>query len=231
MDKIEHKSYIGQSVDIYRRYKEHKTRDENSLFHRMLKHYGFWNFDFEVVEECDKDELDEKEKYYIKKYNTLYPNGYNLTPGGQESAHTNCLKSFDDVIEISHLLKETSLSNAEIGNMFGISDQMVSDINTGRSWYRDNCVYPIRKRTKKVYCCRKCGNELSDKTKTGLCWNCYKDDCSKQIPNADTLKSLLLSNSFNEVARIFDASSNTIRKWCRKHGLPCNAECYRLKSI
>lgn len=226
-DKIEHKSYIGQSVDIDRRYKEYKTRDENTLFHRMLKHYGFWNFDFEILEECNRDELDEKEKYYIKEYNTLCPNGYNLTPGGRESVHPNSLKSFDDVVEISRLLKETSLSNIEIGNMFGISDQMVSDINSGRSWFRDDCEYPIRRRTKNTFRCNKCGSKLYEKTKTGLCWDCYNHDRAKQIPNADALQSLLFSNSFNEVARMFNVSSNTIRKWCRKRGIPSNAGYYR----
>ena len=38
------------------------------------------NFDWNIIEECDsKDKLDEMEVYHIKCYDTLRPNGYNLT--------------------------------------------------------------------------------------------------------------------------------------------------------
>ena len=128
-NRFDGKSYIGQSVDIDRRYKEHKTKNDDSYFHRMLRHYGFWNFHFSVIEECRAFELNEKEMFYISKYNTLYPNGYNLSLGGSFPA-TNALSSFGDVDKIIELLKNTSLSNLEIGDLFGISDQMVSNINT-----------------------------------------------------------------------------------------------------
>ena len=42
------------------------------------------DFKWEIIEECNsKDELDELECHYIKQYNTLHPNGYNLTYGGE----------------------------------------------------------------------------------------------------------------------------------------------------
>ena len=47
------------------------------------------NFTFEVIEECKKEELDEKEKYWIKQYNSFLGfencNGYNMTLGGQNN--------------------------------------------------------------------------------------------------------------------------------------------------
>ena len=47
---------------------------------------GVENFSFEVIEECSIEELNEKEQFYIKKYNSYidFPNsnGYNLTLGG-----------------------------------------------------------------------------------------------------------------------------------------------------
>lgn len=42
---------------------------------------GIWNFTFELLEECSRDKLNEREKYYIDFYKSnLY--GYNLTKGG-----------------------------------------------------------------------------------------------------------------------------------------------------
>lgn len=44
--------------------------------------YGIDNFDFEIIEECDKSMLSEREKYWIQFYDSMVPNGYNLTNGG-----------------------------------------------------------------------------------------------------------------------------------------------------
>jgi hypothetical protein len=40
-------------------------------------------FIVELIETCEVNVLDEREIYYIKKYNTLHTNGYNLTEGGK----------------------------------------------------------------------------------------------------------------------------------------------------
>lgn len=138
------KSYIGQSVDIERRYKDHRFHtSENTVFHDDLRYYGFHNFDFCILEECCVSDLNSKEVYYIKKHNTMFPNGYNITPGGN-FPHTNKLKSASDVDAIITYLKEDKLTNGEIGKIFGISDQMVSNINRGKNWIRDGVTYPIR---------------------------------------------------------------------------------------
>lgn len=143
-NKCTGKSYIGQSVDIDRRYKEHHFRkDENTYFHDDLKYYGFHNFDFCVLEECSISELNEREEHYIKEFNTVFPHGYNMTLGGT-SPHTNRLNSVKDVDAIISYLRADRLTNGEIGKLFGISDQMVSNINRGKCWKRDDLSYPIR---------------------------------------------------------------------------------------
>jgi group I intron endonuclease len=48
-----------------------------------IRHYGKDAFTVTCVYTCPLDELDDWEKYYIKTYNTMYPNGYNLTDGGK----------------------------------------------------------------------------------------------------------------------------------------------------
>ena len=40
-------------------------------------------FIVELIETCELNVLDEKEIFYIEKFNTYYPHGYNLTKGGK----------------------------------------------------------------------------------------------------------------------------------------------------
>ena len=43
-----------------------------------IEKYGLENFDFEIVDSASsQEELDRKQKEYIKKFNSLEPNGYN----------------------------------------------------------------------------------------------------------------------------------------------------------
>lgn len=54
-----------------------------SIFYRAILKYGFDNFSVQILEELPLEQLDEKEKDYIKKYNSLVPNGYNIKQGGK----------------------------------------------------------------------------------------------------------------------------------------------------
>lgn len=87
-NKLNGNSYIGLSVDIEQRWYQHKTRyknlndkEYNKALYRAFRKYGLNNFSFEVIEECEENELKEKEIYWISFYNT-YANGYNETIGG-----------------------------------------------------------------------------------------------------------------------------------------------------
>ena len=75
------KSYIGQSNDINRRFQEHKTKVDIPIEVAIQK-YGIDAFDFEIIELCDIDSLDQREEYWINYYNTYKGFGYNCNPGG-----------------------------------------------------------------------------------------------------------------------------------------------------
>lgn len=88
---VNHKKYIGQSVNIKSRWRHHKT-DLNSGIHdndylqKSWNKYGEQNFEFKILEECSNDELNERERYYIDLYNTMNRDyGYNLKFGGQDT--------------------------------------------------------------------------------------------------------------------------------------------------
>lgn len=82
------KSYIGQSNDIERRFQEHKTKQDIPIEVAIQK-YGVSAFKFEIIEECQLEELDEKEIYWIAYYNTFKGIGYNCNAGGGNSRGEN----------------------------------------------------------------------------------------------------------------------------------------------
>ena len=80
--------YIGQSVDIAKRWKDHAkcglgidTPASNKLY-KAMQEDGLHNFSWELLQACDRDELDEKEKYYIELYQSK-EYGYNSTAGNK----------------------------------------------------------------------------------------------------------------------------------------------------
>lgn len=81
------KCYIGQSNNIKRRFVEHKNLHRRGcrLVHAAIQKYGVENFSFEVLEECELGELDEREIFYISKLNPAY----NIASGGSGNpSHT-----------------------------------------------------------------------------------------------------------------------------------------------
>lgn len=89
-NKVNNHMYIGQSINIERRWKEH-IRCKNvgtSIIEQAISKYGKDNFNFVIIVELENDAtlLNEMEKYYIWKYNTYCSReNYNLTPGGDIS--------------------------------------------------------------------------------------------------------------------------------------------------
>ena len=66
--------YIGKSVDIKSRWQQHCKSAFNcgtiahSLLHTKMKQYGIENFTFELVEQVPKEQLSERESFYIDFY-------------------------------------------------------------------------------------------------------------------------------------------------------------------
>ena len=80
------KIYIGQSVDIERRWADHRSMpksDKGNLLYNSFLSHGVDSHKFEILERCSKEMLNERERYYIKKYDTFdTEHGLNLTKGG-----------------------------------------------------------------------------------------------------------------------------------------------------
>ena len=91
---INNKSYIGKTVEtVEERFKRHcKDYKKSQVAHRPLysaiKKYGINNFKVEELEECSIELLNEREKYWIKYYDS-YGKGYNATRGGDGVAYAD----------------------------------------------------------------------------------------------------------------------------------------------
>ena len=80
--------YIGQSVNIADRWKQHvkcglgiDASATNKLYNNMQK-YGVWNFTFEILQKCSRDKLNEKERFWIQMYQSNKV-GLNVTKGNK----------------------------------------------------------------------------------------------------------------------------------------------------
>lgn len=89
------KSYIGQTrQDLKSRWADHKKSAKKTLT-RALVLEGVENFEIELLEECEKETVDERERYWITEYrSTSTEDGYNVQSGGKGgfsySLKTNC---------------------------------------------------------------------------------------------------------------------------------------------
>ncbi len=83
------KVYIGKTIRTLNLRKQQHLNDAKhnkycSLLHRAINMYGIDNFCWEVLDTVMfSDLLLDLEKFYIAKYNCMFPNGYNLTAGGE----------------------------------------------------------------------------------------------------------------------------------------------------
>lgn len=78
-NSINEKIYIGRSTDIHRRWMTHlrdAKKGDMCKIHIAMRKLGIDNFYIEVIEECDTEKLNEREQYYIDKFDSWH-NGYN----------------------------------------------------------------------------------------------------------------------------------------------------------
>lgn len=222
---INNKVYIGQSVNIEKRWYDEKRRafieheqEYDYPRSRAFRKYGLENFKFEILEHCQIHELNEKEIYYIKFYNSLIPNGYNVSPGGSNSSGIKL--DIAKVEEITELLQNTILTNKELSLLFNVSENTICGINTGYYWKREDINYPIRKQKRKIInICKQCGTTISVNAEyCNTCRGLQRRVCDR--PSAEQLATEIIESSFIAVGKKYNVSDNAVRKWCKTYGMP-----------
>lgn len=91
-NKLNNKCYIGQSIDIERRWEQHKNFCKNNQCKKDDWHYDLFinlqNYNFSIVEECKEEELNSREQYWIEYFNS-YIDGYNKNAGANYTRQHN----------------------------------------------------------------------------------------------------------------------------------------------
>lgn len=77
------KVYIGQTYNPKKRWWEHCSSNDGTVFHKAIKKYGRERFEMQILfESIDFEEVKQKEIELIAELNTTIPRGYNMTIGG-----------------------------------------------------------------------------------------------------------------------------------------------------
>ena len=136
------KKYIGKSINIFKRKTKHKNNAENGLitkFYTAVRKYGWEGFIFGIIDEYDETLLNEKEIFYISKYNSLNE-GYNMTEGGDGGAIW--IPSEDDKKRQSERMKGYKHSDK--------AKKKISEANRGRKW-SEEAKKKLREKLKTIY--------------------------------------------------------------------------------
>ena len=116
-NNINHKKYVGQSINIYNRWQKHLYELRNNIHNndylqKAWNKYGENNFSYSILEKCSENKLDEREIYYINLYNTLNRDyGYNLESGGQGISRTRSKETID---KLKKSIKESYINNPSL---------------------------------------------------------------------------------------------------------------------
>lgn len=151
LNKITKKCYIGEtkSKDVVWRWNQHKQKIESNkgcpALRDAIKKYGIDNFEFSVLIICFDDERFKYEREYIRKYNSVVPNGYNITNGGegggfQGKTHTDQVKNIikdklkQKYIDNPELKKQMSERNKIVMNNPEIREKVKNGIENSEKW-------------------------------------------------------------------------------------------------
>lgn len=101
------KIYVGQAVSHILNHKRYRPygyegrfrchiseafstkKNQSHYLNNAIRKYGVNEFVVELIEYCEIEKADERETHYIKEYNSLFPNGYNLKNGGSVFTHSD----------------------------------------------------------------------------------------------------------------------------------------------
>ena len=142
-NNITNKVYVGQTIQKlkdrwYRHCSSKGNKGElNMHIKRSIIKYGKENFSISLLEECNVEDLDERERYWIKFYNS-YENGYNETIGGQDGRKPLKLKNdIQEVIDLYNsgkslrlVAKTFNVDHATIKHILDLNNVSIRDTRT-----------------------------------------------------------------------------------------------------
>lgn len=137
-NSVNDKVYIGQTIRTlesrFARHIDDAIKNPHTLnkFHRAINKYGKDKFSIELIDEANTQaELNKKEQYWIKKYNSI-ENGYNTAEGG-EGGNTYKGRSVEQMN-----ITKAKISKANLGRNNGMSNQVkAKNVKTDKEYFFD----------------------------------------------------------------------------------------------
>lgn len=124
---INNKVYIGQTIDVSKRWSDHRKAFNNlnptQIIHHAMIKYGIENFLFEVIASCNtQDNANELETLLVSQYDSHISagKGYNATLGGMNSPKTDQWKKKISDILMGHFVSDETkvkISEANMGHI------------------------------------------------------------------------------------------------------------------
>lgn len=157
---INGKIYIGQTTrSVKERWKSHCNRkDSKSAITSAILKYRKENFTLEIIEKVSIKSIDRRERYWIKKLNTIAPNGYNLEFGGNK--HKKASKQLRKKLSLAKLGKKYGKrkpgSGDNISKGLGCKEFLVFTLDNkfiGKWFNRLVCAKQLKLRPEKISAC------------------------------------------------------------------------------
>lgn len=205
---INNKCYVGQTKrSLDERWYGHCSKDGCTALHNAILKYGKESFKIEIIDRANTEsELNEKERYWIEKLNTIAPLGYNLRSGGDRFELSEVSKQ-----RLSNTISQTWKEHKYIatwkrkicqytldGNLIRVWDSMseaANHLNISDKHIPDVC---LGKR-------RSCG---------GFMWRYYEDTLGEPIvfPKRKRNPKRWFDSHRKEIDQ-FDKDGNFIKRW------------------
>jgi len=146
-NKINNKMYIGQSINIDKRQKIHKSLLKNNKhFNRHLQNSynkrGKEEFEYLVLEECDRNKLSIKEEEWILKYkNSIYNKNLEVNAVYQGKRHTDEIK---EKMRLAKVGLYDGIKNPNYGNKWTEQQKLKNSLNHPRTKLNESDVLRIK---------------------------------------------------------------------------------------
>ena len=210
-NKINGKVYIGQTVQkLSKRISSHKYPggNKNLPIDAAIKKYGIENFSITTIDHANSvDELNEKEKFWIKHYDCISPKGYNLEEGGRNSRKPKSQKIKVAIANKGRFLGEKSPRSKRVYK-FSLDGRLLDIYGSAREAARENGISSSQIASS----CR--GEHYLCK---GYIWS-YSEEPNLDIPK----KSGHLI--------CFQGKTMTLKDWSEHIGIPYGTLCARIYS-
>ena len=210
-NKINGKVYIGQTIQkLSKRISSHKYPSGNKYLpiDAAIRKYGIENFSITIIDHANSlDELNEKEKFWIKHYDCISPKGYNLEEGGRNSRKPKSQKIKVAIANKGRFLGEKSQRSKRVYK-FSLDGRLLAIYGSAREAARENGISSSQIASS----CR--GEHYLCK---GYIWS------YSEYPNLDIPKK-----SGHLIC--FKGKTMTLKDWSEHIGIPYGTLCARIYS-